>query len=84
MPDAVILYSQKEIHMKIIKPGTIPPPRINTKLYRGECQTCHCIVEVNVEELEGFTVNCIGGDKRWVSCPTPNCGNWRLLVELYK
>ncbi len=51
-------------------------PLIITKIYRGECEICHCQVEVVEEELmfEDGTNDC------YVHCPTKGCRNPHLKV----
>ena len=66
--------------MKIIKKGIVPKPP-PPKVYRGECPSCHCQVEVEYgdEALRLQGDDCFF----YVMCPTKNCPQGRLNVKEY-
>ncbi len=57
--------------MNVIKPGELP----GSKVIRGDCKVCDCIVEAQVSEaVESFHDQRDGVTIYWVQCPTVGCG----------
>ena len=62
--------------MHVIRPG-----RLVTGLYRGECERCHCIVEVAEAEIKRMGDH-HGGSDKYVMCPTVGCGEMLFVKPI--
>ena len=68
--------------MKILKKGVGKLPKIEK--FRGECESCHCVVEATRDEVKTWVLDEQGEFyiAYRVYCPTIGCNNKYLQVYL--